>query len=398
MNQSWLDTPPGAEWPDSTEPNPFIRYRRLLWSWHRAIESGWSDEDFVERVTSLDEVLASSGVGFTVTPTGWADALAGEGSVARVLAKDETHNVSGSHKARHLMGQLLHLAIDSESTDQRLAIASCGNAALGAATVAHAADRPLDVFIPTWADPFIVAMLEDLDASIHVCRRGEGEFGDPCMRRFLEAVAEGGVPFGVQATQNTWTLDGGRTIGWELADQLRHLDSSPGPGHLLVQVGGGALLVSCTIGLLEAVEKGRIATTPRIWAVQAEGCAPFDRAYTGVSTSGTIDDRLADAVARADELMFPWVEPSSAATGILDDITYDWLGVLRAVLATGGGSIVATEQEVLLANERAGDLFDADHTGTAGYAGVLAGVRQGVLDADQSVAVLMTGVRRQAEV
>ena len=30
----------------------------------------------------------------------------------------------------------------------------------------------------------------------------------------------GALAFGVQATENRWTLDGGRTIGWELADQM----------------------------------------------------------------------------------------------------------------------------------------------------------------------------------
>ncbi len=35
----------------------------------------------------------------------------------------------------------------------RLAIASCGNAALAAATLARAAAWPIEVFVPDWADP-----------------------------------------------------------------------------------------------------------------------------------------------------------------------------------------------------------------------------------------------------
>ena len=31
------------------------------------------------------------------------------------------------------------------------------------------------------------------------------------------ASATGAVPFGVQGTENAWCLDGGRTIGWEMA-------------------------------------------------------------------------------------------------------------------------------------------------------------------------------------
>lgn len=394
MTESWLEPPPGAEWPRSAEPNPFVRYRRMLWSWHRAMDAGWTDEDFVDTVASIDRSIALRGHGFVDTPTAWNAALAGPGATHTVLAKDETGNVSGSHKARHLMGQLLHLAVDATEDDQRLAISSCGNAALGAATVARAANRPIDVFIPTWADPTIVSELDSLDADIHVCERRSAEVGDPCMLRFLEAVDAGAVPFGVQATQNLWTLDGGRTIGWELADQIGEVGGEV-PDHLLVQVGGGALLISTTLGLLDGVAHSKLDSMPKVWAVQAEGCAPFDRAWRAVSDTGSVEQTIADAAASAAELMAPWNDPQSAATGILDDITYDWLGVLRALLVSGGGSVVASEDDILEANIRTTSAgFDADPTGSAGYAGLLAAVSQGVVDADDSAAVLITGIRR----
>ena len=390
---SWLTTPPGAVWPDDGDPRPFIAYRRLLTSYGRAMAAGWTDDDFVALVAEVDTAVAGvDGTGFRRTPAGWAPGLAGDGATDMVFAKDETGNVGGSHKARHLMGLLLHLAVDAVGADTRLAISSCGNAALGAATVARAAQRPIDVFIPTWADPAVVDVLRRLDATIHVCERRDGEAGDPCMLRFQEAVADGALPFGVQATENVSTLDGGRTIGWELADQLQAVG---GVEDVVIQVGGGALLTSCAIGLLEAGSLGALDQVPRVWATQADGCAPFDRAWRGMQAQGSIDERLADASARQDELMTPWVDPHSAATGILDDITYDWLGIARALLETGGGSVVSTETEIIAANRRvvaAG--FDADPTGTAGYAGLVAAVRQGHIGAHGRAAVLITGVRR----
>lgn len=57
------------------------------------------------------------------------------------------------------------------------------------------------------------------------------------------------------STENLWTLDGGRTIGWEFADQL----GTDSVDHVLVQVGGGALLTSCAIGLLAALRQGSIS-------------------------------------------------------------------------------------------------------------------------------------------
>jgi len=393
MTASWLEAPEGALWPDiGDQPNPYVHYRRMLWSWHRAMAAGWTDDDFIEMVRTIDAAVATvDDAGFVRTPGRWAEGLAGTGAPARVFAKDETANVGGSHKARHLMGLLLHLGVDAVDGDARLAISSCGNAALGAATVARAAGRPIDVFIPTWADPSIVAILDRLDATIHVCERRDGEAGDPCMLRFQEAVAGGALAFGVQATENLWTLDGGRTIGWELADQL----SEGSVDHVLVQVGGGALLTSCAIGLLEGVSHGPLVGAPRVFAVQAEGCAPFDRAWSAIPDAESLDARLAMAEAQAAVLMTPWDDPHSAATGILDDVTYDWLGIARALMRTGGGSIVASEGDIQYANERIrAQGYNADHTGTAGYAGLLAAVATGAIDPDDSAAVLVTGVRR----
>lgn len=391
---SWLESPSGTEWPDAsdTELNSFVRYRRLLWSWHRALAAGWTDSDFVETVRSLDaSVGAVDGHGFRTTPAQWNSALSAPGSDKPVFAKDETHNVGGSHKARHLMGLLLHLSVDASVRDARLAIASCGNAAIGAATVARAAGRPIDVYIPTWADSAVVDRLSALGAAIHVCERRAGESGDPCMYRFGEAVADGAVAFGVQATENRWTLDGGRTIGWEMSDQFAHEI----PDHLFVQVGGGALLTSVAMGVLEAAELGRLVRAPRVWAVQTEGCAPFDRAWSGMSRVGTVDERLDDAQVRAAELMTPWAEPSSAATGILDDVTYDWLGVARGLLETGGDSIVVGEDAVQEANQRVTSAgYEADETGTAGYAGMTVATQSGRIDGRASVGVLITGIRR----
>lgn len=387
---SWLEMPPTAVWPDGDDANPFVRWRRLLWSWHRAQAAGWTDDDFVGIVRDLDRAVAGvDGTGFRVTPTGeWHDV--DPRLPRRVVWKDETGNVGGSHKARHLMGLLLHLAVDAVAAPTRLAISSCGNAALGAATVARAAQRPIDVFIPTWADPAIVAALTGLGATIHVCDRQPGEVGDPCMLRFQEAVSDGALPFGVQATENRWTLDGGRTIGWELAAGLAGGDPVE---RVYVQVGGGALLTSCAIGVLESVALGVLPTAPQVWAVQAEGCAPFDRAWRQIPSEGSIDARLEAAV--RSEAMAAWDEPHSAATGILDDITYDWLGIARGLLLTGGDSVVAAEDEILAAATLVPTLgIDADATGTASVAGAMAAVAQGRAGHDDAVAVLVTGRKR----
>jgi len=392
-SRSWLETPPQASWPvsEDTGSNPYIKWRKLLWSWHRSIEKGWSDEDFISLVTAIDEgIEAIDGKGFRITPTGvWNGA---SGNLPEFcLWKNETLNVAGSHKARHLMGVLLHLAVEAVHSDRRLAISSCGNAALGAATVARAVNRPIDVYIPTWANPSIVEKLEDLDASIHVCERETGEIGDPCMNRFQEAIRLGSLPFTVQASENILTLDGGRSIGWELAEQI----SANPIDYLFVQVGGGALLTSCVIGLLEAKRFGIIDRVPMVCAVQAEGCAPFDRAWRRLPQTGTAEEKVSYASENAETLMTPWKTPEGLATGILDDVTYDWLGVVKALADTRGESIVASEREISDAYELVNSLGVAtEPTGSAAVAGVISSLKSGYLKRSDRVGVLLTGIKR----
>jgi hypothetical protein len=95
--------------------------------------------------------------------------------------------------------------------------------------------------------------------------------------------------------------------------------------------------------------------------------------------------------------MWPWeVEPRSVAHGILDDETYDWQAVVRAMLATGGRTVVVDEPALRAANVLARDVtgLDADETGSAGIAGLLELALEGALGEQESVAVVLSGVRR----
>ena len=399
----WLGSPPGAPFaPDTGSDNPFVRYRRLLWAHRRFAESGRSDGDFVAAVERLDRRIAEiDGRGFRVTPTGSAPALSRHLGV-ELRVKDETGNVTGTHKARHLMGLALHLEAAAGAPERRLAIASCGNAALAAATVARAADRPLDVFIPPWADACIVEALESLGADIEVCPRRPGEVGDPCFLRFRESTAAGALPFCTVGAENAWAIDGGRTLAFEMIE-------SPGCAGdldaLFVQVGGGALASSVLQGFVEAADAGAIGRVPAFYAVQAEGCAPLRPAWDRLSELGSdlgMDAALEAAAADPGRFMQPWSHPEgnapqSIATGILDDVTYDWLPVAWGVAATGGDVVVAPESLVAEAHDLARRCTDVpvDPTGTSGLAGLLAARRAGLVADGARVGVLFTGVDRR---
>ena len=124
--------PADAQWPSGDEVNPFVRYRSLL----SADDRAESDADFLDIVQRLDDAVAEvDGRGFVVTPFAPNQSLG-------AWVKDETGNVGGSHKGRHLMGLAIWLDVVQIDRSRPLAIASCGNAALAAAVIARAAARP----------------------------------------------------------------------------------------------------------------------------------------------------------------------------------------------------------------------------------------------------------------
>jgi threonine synthase len=343
------------------DPNPFVAYGpRLAW-WAFARANGMTEQACIALTRDVAD-------GFVVTPLE-RHRLAG----FDVWVKDETGNVGGSHKARHLVTIMLHLRAAEalrlvDRTRRSLAIASCGNAAIAAATLAARSDWPIEVFVPDWASADVLGRLESLGVSITRCsRRADDHPGDPAMLRFREAVEGGAVAFTVQGTENALCLDGGRTIGWELADAAA-LD------RVVVQVGGGALATCTGWGLGEGV---------RLDAVQSEGCAPLAAAW---QRAAGLD--LAEAGRRWSELMTPWPDPRSAADGILDDETYDWLGVLDVVRRSGGQVLVAPESAILEANELGRTTgIDVSVTGTAALAPLLANPPA----PGESVAVIFSG-------
>jgi threonine synthase len=401
QNSGWLGLPPESSWEiknDLSDLNPFVEYRKLMWSYHLATSNGMSDQDFLTIVKDLDEAVSEiASIGFQETPliflTELSEAIGQKGGV---WAKNETVNVSGSHKARHLFGLAIRLEIEEVPKDKPLTIASCGNAALAASVIAKAAKRTLTVNVPTWAETSLLDGLSDNGARIQICERRSDESGDPCMFRFRELLEEGALPFGCQGTENIWTIDGGKTLGFEMSTQLRRYDLEP--DRLLVQVGGGALASSAIQALTDAKNFGILKTRPSLNTVQANGCSPLSIAFNLIADSGNPSEALSEAISNPPKYMKPWENPSSSATGILDDITYDWLPLVWDMLLGGnvGGPISANEEDIILAKKLVAEHTDisASATGTAGLAGLIGAKKDNCISSDDSIVILLTGVDR----
>ena len=279
-------------------------------------------------IGELDEAVAAvEGHGFEPTPFAPAPELAEAAGIgdAELWVKDETGNVSGSHKARHLFGVALAHRLEDSGSDSGdaapYAIASCGNAALAAAVVARAVGRALDVYVPTWANEAVVARIAELGGRVVRCERRPGVPGDPAHHAMLAAIEGGAVPFSCQGTETPATIDGGRTMAWEIVDTLiEHDGGAPARlDRLLVQVGGGALATAVVTGLAAAVDRGDLARLPVIHAVQPEGNHPLVRAWDTLALESLTPERapntrdssyFLDRIVRAQAMPEgPWTTP-----------------------------------------------------------------------------------------
>lgn len=418
------DLPGPARFPRDRDPQPFARYRQLSLAYDFARAHGRSDLDYVELVRDLDAAVAAiGGRRFVETPFERGAALSaalGCAPEAGVWIKNETGNVAGSHKARHLFGIMLWLRIAEPSATASLAIASCGNAALAAAVVARAAERDLEVFVPPDAAPPVLRRLRELGARLVTCARTGDRPGDPCVHAFHAAVAAGALPFGCQGNDNGLTIEGGKTLGFEIVDALSRQEQTL--DALFVQVGGGALASATVQALAQAHALGAVAKMPRLHAVQTTAVAPLARAYDrvagriatrlGIATENVaerarqIRHRLADEAIESElhhaahhrsSFMAPWQHvPESLARGILDDETYDWHAVVTGMLRSGGYPVTADESTLRAAHDlaRAKTGIEVCPTGTAGLAGLLALRERGDWHPGEQAAVLFTGISR----
>jgi threonine synthase len=399
-----------------------------------------------------DRLARLEGRDFDVTPLEEEPGLAAAlGRSGPLWVKNETGNVTGSHKGRHLMGTLLYLealrALKGAAAKKVLAIYSCGNAALGAAAVARAGGYELHAFVPEEVDPAVTVMLAERGAMVEKIPRSSSGAGDPCYLAFQKALTENGwLPFACAGNDNWSNIEGGATLGWELVIQL--LDRSERIDSVVIQVGGGALARSIAQAFEEALHLGFIGERPRIHVCQPAGGFPFVRAhllalaeiarrngfpfdldyqhgadprvqlektmaFTQVGSdqiqavanfvkshfdSPAMQSFLIDMAGEAGQFMWPWDggTPHSLAHGILDDVTYDWYYLLRAVLRSGGRAEILAEETIRDAYEKAQTQTRVPvcPTGASGLAGLIQLQASGAVAAGEAVGLFFTGFDR----
>jgi threonine synthase len=314
---------------------------------------------------SAPEHVVTLGEG--MTPLLPAPRLGAEIGVPGLLVKDEGALPTGSFKAR---GAAVGVSRARELGATRLAMPTNGNA--GAAWAAYAARAGLHLLVgmPLGAPTITRAECVVTGADLRLV---DGLISDAGR---LVASALAGSPddwFDVATLKEPYRIEGKKTMGFEIAEQLGWRM----PDVVVYPTGGGVGLIGIYKALTELVELGWVSgPLPRLVSVQSTGCAPIVRAF--------------EAGAAESE---PWEDAMTAAFGInVPKALGDFL-VLEAVRATEGTAVAVDDEDILADLALAGRLegMFLCPEGAATVTAVRRLRRDGWLGADDEVVLLNTG-------
>ena len=282
-----------------------------------------------------------------------------------VWVKDEGLNPTGSFKAR---GLSCAVSMCAELGARKVAIPSAGNAAGAMAAYAAAAGLEAHIFMPR--DVPHANFIECAAAGAKVTLVG-GLISD-CARIVNERKAAEGW-FDVSTLKEPFRIEGKKTMGYEVAEQL----GWELPDAIFYPCGGGVGLIGMWKAFDEMETLGWIGPRrPKMIAVQAEGCAPIVRAF---ESGAAHSEFFPNARTLASGLRVP------KALG-------DFL-VLDAVRKSGGACIAVRDDDMLDAGVAlAADegIFPAPEGGAC-VAALSQLLASGFLKSDERVVIFNTG-------
>ncbi len=259
--------------------------------------------------------------------------------------KDESLNPTGSFKARGL-GMAVSRAW--ELGLRELAIPSAGNAAGAMCAYAAAAGIKAHVFMPLDVPETFKIECETYGATVTLV---DGLITD-CGARVQEGVAAHGW-FDLSTLKEPYRLEGKKTMGYELAEQL----GWKLPDVIIYPTGGGTGLVGMWKAFAELEEMNFIGSDrPRMVSVQTEGCAPIVRAFhegerfaTEWEGAATIADGLRVPKAVGDFLILDAIrESDGTAIAVADEA----LSEATKLMARQTGVFPAPEAAACLAAQQ----------------------------------------------
>jgi threonine synthase len=229
--------------------------------------------------------------------------------------KDESLNPTQSFKAR---GMSVAVSMARYLGAKKLAVPSAGNA--GGALAAYAARAGLEAHIFMPGDTPRANVIECRELGAHVTLING--LITACGAEIAGRKEKAGW-FDMSTLKEPYRVEGKKTLGYELAEQLNWTL----PDAILYPTGGGTGLIGMWKAFDEMETLGWLGTKrPRMFAVQATGCAPIVRAFeTGeknaaeFSDAHTIASGLRVPKAIGDFLMLRVLRESNGGAVAIDD-------------------------------------------------------------------------------
>ncbi len=345
-----------------------VRYdlERVRQSWNREwIASGPSTMWRYAPVLPVSKPAAIVSLGEGMTPLIQTRRL-GEHLGSRDLwVKDEGINPTGSFKAR---GLSCAVSMCRELGISKVAIPSAGNAASAMAAYAAAGGLEAHIFMPRDVPQSNYIECKAFGARVTLV---DGLISD-CGRIVAERKdAEGW--FDVSTLKEPYRIEGKKTMGYELAEQLRWQL----PDAVFYPAGGGVGLIGMWKAFGEMEALGWIGSKrPKMIVVQATGCAPMVRAFE-----------------RGEPVVAFWQNAHTVASGLRVPKPLGDALSLEAVRSSGGTAIAVTDEEMLDAGLELGateGIFAAPE-GAACVAGARKLLENGFLKSDERIVLYNTG-------
>jgi threonine synthase len=280
-----------------------------LWRWRELLP--------VRRVA---DIVSLGEVATPLIPLSRSLQAAGRGEV---LVKDEGRLPTGSFKAR---GLAMAVSMAKAFGIKHLAMPSNGNAGAALAAYASRAGIRATVFCPEDTPEINLSEIALQGAAVY---RVNGLIDD--CGKLVGQGREAAGWFDVSTLKEPYRIEGKKTMGLELAEQL----DWELPDVIFYPTGGGTGLIGMWKAFAELEAIGFIGSKrPRMVAVQAAGCAPMVRAFEA-----------------GDETAPRWEGAHTVASGIrVPQAVGDFL-ILRAVRESGGFAIAVSDGSIIAAVE-----------------------------------------------
>jgi threonine synthase len=279
--------------------------------------------------------------------------------------KDESVNPTQSFKAR---GMSIAVSMAKHLGAKKLAVPSAGNA--GGALAAYAARAGLEahIFMPSDTPRANIVECRELGANVTLIDGLITDCGAEIARR---KDKEGW--FDVSTLKEPYRIEGKKTLGYEIAEQLNWKL----PDVVLYPTGGGTGLIGMWKAFDEMETLGWIdSKRPRMFSVQATGCAPIVRAFEA-------REKFAAEFPNAETLASGLRVPKAIG---------DFL-MLKILRDSNGGAIAIDDEEMIQAVREVGSkegLFVAPE-GAACFAALKSLRQMGKIDNGQRVVIFNTG-------